>query len=240
MLFLWILLGIVLFIALLCAIPLRLRIRMDDTVTLTAGIGPLALVRIPKKQKPVKLSDFTYAKHRKRLAKEAAKAERKKIKAKKKADKKAAKSERKKAKESAAAKVGEITKTADAAGKKENKLAGILSLVQCVLSALPGLFGGFKCKINYLDVTVGGKDAAEAAKSFALYSQALSYLLEFLTLKTRFVKPRENTVAIRPDFLSEKTEVKADLYLQIQVGQILATVLGIGVRYIKKLVKKSI
>ncbi len=240
MLFLWILLGIVLFFALLCAIPLRLRIRLEEAVMLEAGIGALVLLRIPKVKKPVRLSDFTYEKHQKRLAKEAATAERKKQKAKAKADKKAAKSQRKKAKDTSAAKVGEITEAARDAGKKENKLAGILSLVQCVLSALPGFFGGFRCKIYCLDVTVGGKDAADAAKNFAVYSQSLAYLLEFLTLKTRFVKPRENTIAIRADFLSEKTKVKADLYLQLRVGQILATVLGIGARYIKKLVKKSI
>ncbi len=240
MLFLWILLGIVLFFALLCAIPLRLRIRLDKSVILEAGIGPLVLVRIPQAQKPVRLSDFTYAKHQKRLAREVAKAERKKRKAKEKADKKAARSQRKKAREAVSTKTREITEAARDADKKENKLSGILALVQCILKALPGFFGGFQCRIYSLDVTVGGKDAADTAKNFAVYTQALSYLLEFLTLKTRFVRPKENTVAIRADFLSKKTEVKADLHLQLRVGQILSTVLGIGFSYIQSLVKRSI
>ena len=72
MIFLWILLGIVLFFALLGAIPLRLRIRLEEQFTLLAGIGPIVLFRIPKVPKPVDLRDFTYEKHRKRLEKERA------------------------------------------------------------------------------------------------------------------------------------------------------------------------
>ena len=72
MVFLWILLGIILFFILLGAIPLRLRIRLEEQFTLLAGIGPLVIFRMPKIQKPVDLRDFTYEKHRKRLEKERA------------------------------------------------------------------------------------------------------------------------------------------------------------------------
>ncbi len=236
-LFLKILFILLLPIVLLCAIPLRLRIRLQDTVSLEAGVGPLVLFRIPKPQPKLDLADFTYEKHQKRLAKEAAKALQKKEKAKRKAEKKAQRDQAKQ-KKSPSQKAGEIREAAKEAGQKENKLFGILSLVKCVLTALPGFFGGFQCRLYHLDVTVGGKDAADTAKNFALYSQTLSYLLEFLTLKTRFVKPKENTVAIRTDFLAEKTKVTADLHLQIRVGQILGTVLGIGVSYIKAMVTK--
>ena len=72
MVFLKILLGIVLFCVLIGAIPLRVRIRLEDEFTVLAGIGSLVLFRTPAKKKPVNLRDFTYKKHQKRLQKERA------------------------------------------------------------------------------------------------------------------------------------------------------------------------
>ena len=230
MIFLRILLGIAVFFILLGAIPLRLRIRLEEEFTLMAGIGPLVLFRIPKTEKPVNLRDFTYKKHRKRLEKEQEANRKKKLKKQQSAEKKQQK------KNAAAEKAKEIEKTAAEAGQKENKLEGILSLVSCVLDGLPGLFGGFKCRIYHLDITVGGKEAAETARNFGIFSQSLAYLLEFLSCKTRFVRPRENSIAIRADFLLAKTSVKADFYLQIRIGQILGAVFGIAFSYIKTLI----
>jgi len=231
MVFLWILLGIMLFFILLGAIPLRLRIRLEEQFTLLAGIGPLVIFRMPRLPKPVDLRDFTYARHQKRLEKEHTARLKKKQKKQKKNEKKQLK------KDTAADKANAVQKTAEDAGKKENKLEGILSLVGCILDRLPGLFGGFQCRIYHLDITVGGKEAADTAKNFGIYSQSLAYLLEFLDNKTRFVRPKEETIAIRADFLAEKTSVKADFYLQIRVGQILCTVFGIAFSYIKTLIR---
>ncbi|MBQ3177229.1 MAG: hypothetical protein IJB52_05380 [Clostridia bacterium] len=231
MIFLWILLGIVLFFALLGAIPLRLRIRLEEQFTLLAGIGPIVLFRIPQVPNPVDLRDFTYEKHRKRLEKERA------ARLKKKQKKQLSDEKKQLKKNSAADKAKKVQKTAEEAGRKENKLEGILSLVSCVLDGLPGLFGGFKCRIYHLDITVGGKEAADTAKNFGIFSQSLAYLLEFLDNKTRFVRPKEETIAIRADFLSAKTQVSADFYLQIRVGQILGTVFGIAFSYIKTLIR---
>ena len=231
MIFLWILLGIVLFFALLGAIPLRLRIRLEEQFTLLAGIGPIVLFRIPKVPKSVDLRDFTYEKHRKRLEKERAAQLKKK-------QKKQQSDEKKQLKKNLAAdKAKKVQKTAEEAGQKENKLEGILSLVSCILDGLPELFGGFKCRIYHLDITVGGKEAADTAMNFGIFSQSLAYLLEFLDNKTRFVRPKEETIAIRADFLSAKTQVRADFYLQIRVGQILGTVFGIAFSYIKTLIR---
>ena len=207
MTFLWVLVGIILFFALLGAIPLRLRIQLEEQFALSAGIGAILLFRMPKMPKPVDLRDFTYARHQKQL------------------------------KTAAAEKAKKVQYAAEHAGKKENKLEGILSLVRCVLGELPGFFGGFKCRIYHLDVNVGGKEAADTAKDFGIYAQSLSYLLAFLESKTRFVPTKEGTVAIRADFLAEKTTVRADFYLQIRVGQIFGTVFGILFSYIKTMIR---
>ena len=234
MAFLWIILGIILFFAILCVIPLRLRIRLEDTFLLTAGIGPIVLFRTPApSDTEIDLRDFTYRKHQKRLQKEKAV----RLKKKQKQQAKAAKKEAKKTQKTAAAqKAKEIQQTAADAHQKENKLEGILAIVGCVLDGLPGLFGSFKCRIYKLDVTVGGKEAAETAKNFAVFSQSLAYLLEFLDNKTRLVPPAADTIAIRADFLLAKTAVKADFTLQIRVGQILRSVLSIGINCIKTMI----
>jgi len=227
--FLKILLGIVIFFVILCALPLRVRIRLEETFTLMAGIGPLVLFRMPGKKKTVRLRDFTYEKHQKRLAKDRAA----RLKKRQKKQQSAAKKEQKK---NAAAKASELKEAAAAAHKKENKLEGILSLVSCVLDALPGFFGAFKCRIYRLDITAGGKDAAEAARNFGILSQSTAFLLEFLDNKTHFVPPKADTVAVRVDFLAEKNRFQADLYLQIRVGQILGTVFAILIPYVKSLI----
>lgn len=234
MTFLWVLVGIILFFALLGAIPLRLRIQLEEQFTLSAGIGAIPLFRMPKMPKPVDLRDFTYKKHQKRLEKERAARLKKKLKKQKSAEKK---EQKKQLKTAAAEKAKKVQYAAEHAGKKENKLEGICSLVRCVLGELPGFFGGFKCRIYHLDVNVGGKEAADTAKDFGIYAQSLSYLLAFLESKTRFVPTKEGTVAIRADFLAEKTTVRADFYLQIRVGQIFGTVFGILFSYIKTMIR---
>ncbi|MBR4961494.1 MAG: hypothetical protein IKY52_11410 [Clostridia bacterium] len=234
MVFLKILLGIVLFCVLLGAIPLRVRIRLEEEFTVLAGIGPLVLFRIPKKKKPVNLRDFTYRKHQKRLRREQAARLKKKQ---KKLESSARKEQKKQKKHEASEKAAELEKTTAAANKNENKLAAILDIVSCVLDGLPKLFGGFKCRIYRLDVTAGGREAADAAKNFAVLSQSMAYLLEFLDNKTRFVLPKPGTVAVRVDFLREKTHVEGDLYLQIRVGQILRAVFGIAFGCVKALIR---
>jgi len=71
MIVLYILLGIVLFFALLLSLHLKVYLVLDDKLHLRAGLGPVMFTLAPKKEKTVRLSDFTYEKHQKRLAKEA-------------------------------------------------------------------------------------------------------------------------------------------------------------------------
>ena len=230
MVFLKIILGLFIFILLLCALPLRIRIRAEDEFGLSAGIGAVVLYRFPGKKRPVRLRDFTYKKHQKRLIKERENLLKKKA---KKQKREAQKEEKKNA---AALKKEEIRKTAENASKADNKREGILTLVGCVLDALPGFFGSFQCKIYRLDVTAGGKDAAEAAVHFGILSQSTALLLELLDNKTKLIPPKEGNLAVRVDFLAEKNRIEADLHLQIRVGQIFGTVFAILIPYLKSLI----
>ena len=74
MIVLYILLGIVLFFALLFSLHLKVFIELEDKLKLRVGYGPVIITLSPKKKKKIKLSDFTYKKHQKRLEKERKKA----------------------------------------------------------------------------------------------------------------------------------------------------------------------
>ena len=81
---LYIILAIVLFFALILSLRAKVFIAQTDTLRLRVGVGPVILTLIPQKRKNVKISDFTYKKHKKRLLAEKKKAARKAEKAEKK------------------------------------------------------------------------------------------------------------------------------------------------------------
>ena len=60
----------VLIIALILSLRVKVFLRLEDVLTLRAGLGPVVLRILPKKQKEIDLRDFTYEKHQKRLKKE--------------------------------------------------------------------------------------------------------------------------------------------------------------------------
>ncbi|MBQ7921797.1 MAG: DUF2953 domain-containing protein [Clostridia bacterium] len=237
MIILYILAGIAAFILLLCLIPLRVRIKVHDSFSLTAGIGAITLFRIPEKKKKthVDLRDFTYNKHRKRLEKEAAASE-------KRNQKLAQKKEAKRLKKEQAAKKKEEAKQHAAEHGTDTplseKISGILELVELVLDELPNLFGRFHCRINRLHVIVGGKDAASAAVNFGIISQAAAYLLEILDNKTRLHKPKNNSIVVKVDYIREKSDFDLDITLQVRVGGILRTVFSLLVGFIRTKMKK--
>ena len=137
MIILYILAGIVCFFLLLGLLPLRVRVSYGEELGLTAGIGAITLFRIPSpKNTSVRLRDFTHTRHRKRLARDAARNQ-------KKAKRLAEKAEAKKQKKEQKAQQKEERKTTghpeDETGLTD-KIAEILDLVSLVLEELPRLF----------------------------------------------------------------------------------------------------
>jgi len=232
MIIVYILAGILAFFLLLCLIPLRIRIKLHDELILTAGIGAVTLFRIPKKTLPphVKLKDFTFAKHQKRIVKDAAAHEKRKAKQTKKSEaKKLKKEQAAQKKEEAKANAGEHDSDQDIL----DKISGILELVELVLDELPRLFGRFHCRISRLHVIVGGKDAAATAKNFGILSQSAAYLLEILDNKTHLKKPKNGSIVVKADFLRDKTDFDIDFILQVRVGSILHTGISLLIGFIR-------
>lgn len=192
-----------LFWVLVLMLPFRVRFQVGDggDFAVQLSIGPFVLFRLPKPQKPIDLRQFTYAKHQKRLAKDAAKQKKKEKKT----------STKRSVKQS-------LQTGATEAKKKENKLAGLLHMIRVLFTVLPELYGTVRCQIYRLVVVVGGDDVADVALHYGILSQSLACLLEYLSQSSQLLPTEPEALVVRADFLTPKTTVQADLSFQLRLG----------------------
>lgn len=226
---LYIILAIVLFFALILSLRVQLYIRQTDELRLRAGVGPVVITLSPKKEKKIKLSDFTPKKHAKRLLKD-----------KKKAEKKAAKTTLKSEKKKQNALSAEVKKAEDAAhGDAASKISGVIEIIKFIFEEFPRLASYLRTEIKMLSITVGGKDAADCAKKYGAICALTSCLIELLDNKTVLKKMRQDAVSVNADFLSEKTKIQIDVSLKISIFSIFRVGLHTLKWLISQKVKKS-
>jgi len=230
---LYILLGIAVLLGVILSMRLKIYLRMTDVFGLRAGLGPVILTIAPAKpKKPVDLADFTYEKHQKRLRKERARALKKAEKAEKKKQAKAlAKEAEKTAKEEAAAE-------ANGEPVKKFTLEAILEIVGFVLEEFPRFTSYIHTEIRMLDITVAGRDAADCAKKYGIIAQLTSYLLEILESGTAMKPLQPDAVAVRADFLAQKTVYKMDIRIRLRLFSIVRVGFHTLVWFIKSKLKK--
>lgn len=209
MILLYILLGIILLFALLFSLNLKFYIRLEDELTIHAGVGPVILKLAPKKEKEIDLADFTYEKHMKRLEKERKAAQ-------KKAAKKSAKDEKKRRQKALTEEAQKAASSAEQA-EDENKLAPILDIISFALGEIPRFFSYFHADIRLLDITVGGADADVIARKYGKVSALVSLLIELLDSKTKLKKIKSGAVQVRADFLREKITYKLHIRIKLRV-----------------------
>lgn len=211
---LYILLFIVAVVGVLLTLRLKLYITMTDSLCLRAGLGPIVLTLVPSgRRTSVDLRDFTYEKHAKRLRREKRKRERRVEAAKKKKLRELCqKAEQTSVDES----------TAEQAGKTPKKLTleAILELVEFVLDEFPRFTSYIQTEIRELDIAVARRDAADCAKRYGVIAQLVSYLLELLDEHTSMKPLRQGAVAVRADFLAEKTVYRIDLRIRLRLFSI--------------------
>lgn len=213
----WILSGILLFLLLLCAIPLSVRFRLGKAFCMEVRIcGFRVLTFPPPVTTSVDLRDFTYKRHKKRLRKEARKAARKKKKEEQAAQKKSTAPANRKKPEIATAHETESENTMD-------RLREMMPFLHAVLDTVPKFFGRMECNITRLHVTAGGEDAAQAAIHFGMLSQSAAYLLEVLDCRTRLAPLAENALIVRVDYTLPETVYDVDFTLNIRMGSVLHT-----------------
>ncbi len=206
-----IILAIVLFFALILSLRIKLYIRQADELRVRAGVGPIVLTLVPKKNKTVKISDFTYKKHQKRLIADRKKAEKKAQKAKIKAEKK---------------KSAEIQKKLTAAHEKSkgsisDKITAVLDIVEFVFEEFPRLASYLKTEIKMLNISIVGKDAADTAQKYGAVCALASCLIELLDNKTSLKRMDGDSVSIAADFIGEKTKILIDISVKISIFSVL-------------------
>ncbi len=230
---LYILLGIVLLLALIFSLRIKVYIRLEDELRVRAGLGPVVLTVVPSKpKKPLDEKDFTYKKHQKRLENDRAAA-------KKKAEKQAAKKAKKDEQAAAKKKARKLAEEAEAASKNpdeskaSDKLETILSLVGFGVGELGKLASWLHTDIKRLDITVGGSDAASIALNYGKISAAAAILMELLDHKTALKNRPRREVAVRADFLAEKTVFKVDMSFKLRLVSFLRIALHALVWFIR-------
>ncbi len=220
-----ILLCIIAFFAIIFSFHIKLYIiaGSDIETRLRAGFGPIVLTLSPKKKKEVRLSDFTYEKHQKRLEKDRTAAVKKQS---KKDRKLKAKTE----------KIKEKADSVDENSTPEAKLFSVFDIIEFVLDEFPRLASYIKIRLRSLKIVIGGDDAAKIAETYGAIQAVVSLFIEFLENKTDLHKISEGEVTVYSDFLLEKTKFELNISLKIKLFSIVRT----GVRSVAWLVRMKI
>ena len=185
---------------------LRVRVIFSYKESVRAYLSIL-FFKIPlyPRRKKVKVCDYTYRRHRKRLA-----AQRKKQ-----AEKAAATQARKK--------------------RKPSFVAQIRYYASLIKYLYPRFLRHFRMDITRLHVRVGTGDAASTAILTGVASQALAFLLEFLSLHTNVHPTHRADIAVTPDFLSERSTADCKIVFSLRVYAII----GLGIRFFRHLLTEK-
>lgn len=235
MIALYIILAVVGVILLLlhCRVYVNVAYKTDGDAELSLSLSYLFLKipLMPKKEKKIRLRDYSYKNYQKRKKKETEKARR----AKKKADEKAAK---KKANKSASSTDTSKTKTEASAPKKKKSVVYVIYEIRDVIfDVLKRFPSKFRLDVSRLKIRVGGSDAASAAITYGVVTEAVGALLTILE-ECSFMRrrAREHEIMITPDFCSGK--IDADVKIRLSIKP--ASVLSLAFRFIKGFISRRL
>lgn len=183
--------GIAALILFLLLLPLTLTVRVKEEgdTTLCLRLLGIPLFRIPERERPVHLRDYSKRAMERRAKKQARKAAKKK------------------------------PKKADAhpqAPGKETSLSDKISFVTDVArDVLARTLSHARVKIKRLTVTVGSPDAAKTALLYGSVTPAVSFLLETLEQFSHLKIAPDARVGVQADFTAERCRV--DLHLRFRL-----------------------
>ena len=193
--------GILLLIVLLLILPVGIRIKYDNDFFLYVSIGFVRIKVIPSKQKKIRISDYS---------------ERKLERQRKRQQKKDAKKEKKKAVNTKKEKKDNVLtarlKNFDTAPDMIEQLYDMLALVSDKFAKR------LTVKIFKLDAIIGSDNAAKTAIIYGGACSLAGCISAFLDQHMKLKKRNEASINISPDFLSEKTTVKADVLMTVTIG----------------------
>lgn len=202
----------------------------EDSLCVSISYLFLKIPVIPKKEKRVRVRDYTYKKAQRRLKKAAEAEEQKRLKSEKKAE----------AKKSASPGKSDATAKKDDNGGKKTKKKGVVSVVyeirQIIFDILKRFPSKFRLDVNRLHIRVGGSDAAKTAITYGVITEAVGALVTLLEECSFLRRGRENDIMIVPDFCSGT--IDADVFVRLSIKP--ASVLALIFRFIKGFVSHKI
>lgn len=218
MIFLYILLGLVLFLALILSLRGTVAIAYDGELSLSVRVLFVKINILPKKDKRKKVHSMSKKKSeklRERLEK-------------KKEKKRQAKLEKKRAKEE---------KKKNAKKKTISEiLTGVTEIVELVKLIAGKFFGHLKIKVVRFNIKVASDDAATTAIAYGAINSVIATLYPFIESSKNIKTPNKKNFNIYTDFLSETPEADVKILLSIRVWQIV----DLGIAAVIKLVKNKL
>ena len=204
MILLYIFGGIAALIALILLTPVTVDIKLKDELCVALKIWFVKIKLTPKKEKPIKLSDFKIAKFRKQRLKE---------------QKKFLLSARKKKKGHITD--GKATEKPQYALKENARYA--LDLVRlAILTALKKFGKHLRISLYHLRVTVGGDEPDKTAITYGYICQGVSYLTNIFDrhLNMKYPGRTENRIFVGADFSSPETKIDLHIAFRIKVWHV--------------------
>ena len=217
-------LTVILVIAALIAALLLLRVKIvieyQEELTLYIRILFFKIKIIPKKEKKIKISDYT----KKKIAKRQKLSEEKEKKKKqKKAEKSAAKAEAKK----------------NPKKKEKPPILDTIRLIRVLLSIfLKRFFGHLRIDLARLNITVAADDAAKCAIMYGYICQSVAYTVELLDRFTNLRRNDNTEISVTPDFTSEKLAVDIHIAFSLTIGQVFDILFKTAFGFVKNKLEK--
>ncbi len=203
----------------------------EDSLYVSISYLFLKIPVIPKKEKKVRVRDYTYKKAQRRIKKTAEAEEKKKLKSQKKAEAKKA--------SAPSAQESDNTKI-DNVGKKKKKKEGVVSAVyeirEIIFDILKRFPSKFRLDVNRLHVRVGAADAAKTAITYGVVTEAVGALVTLLEECSFLRRGHENDVMITPDFCSGT--IDADVFVRLSIKP--ASVLALAFRFIRGFISHKV
>lgn len=207
-------------------IRVEVVISYGEELKITVNILGIPIKIIPKKEKKIRLRNFSVRNREKYETKQRLAAEKKGLKKEKKQKKKAADREKKKSEMEADAKSGKKI--------KKRTVSENVSMITHVVKTAVSRFGKhLRIRIARLHLTVGSEDAATTAILYGILSQSICYLAALLDSTSTLRHPSRADVDIHADYLSEKITCDIEIGFSLRVWQVLDMGLLSGIELIK-------
>lgn len=192
-------------ILLLCMSRLHFSFESTDGTTLSLRFLFVKISLYPKKQKKIRIRDYSLKKVKKRVRKAGEK---------KRSDK------------------GKPTSKKEEKEGNDNKSDIKTFIIACLKTVVRDFSRRVRTERLTLHITVSGKDAAEAALKFSAANQFASLLCTIIDEKLPMKNTNKRSIIIVPNYIGEKDEYKVKVTLSIAVGSIFISAVKILISYV--------